>query len=80
MANIGQVHALTKGRGRNDAAEASVTKRLLDTATIGARKPRVIERDAGRAIGYPLAQRLGKRHGLVARVDVDDGLLPRSHD
>ena len=80
MADIGQVHALTKGRGRNDAAEASITKRFLDTATIGARKPRIIERDASRAIGYPLAQRLSKRHGLVARVDVDDGLLPRRHD
>ena len=80
MADIGQVDALAKGRGRNDAAEASVSECLLHTAAIGTRKPGVIERDAGRAIGHALAQRLGKRHGLVARVDVDDGLLPRCHD
>ena len=80
MADIGQVDALTKGRGRNDAAEASVTKRLLYAMAVGARKARVIERDAGRAIGHTLAQRLGERHGLVARIDVDDGLFPRRHN
>ena len=80
MTDIGQVDALTEGRGRNDATEASVAKRFLDTAAIGARKPGVIERNMGRAVGHAFAQRLGKRHGLVARVDVDDGLLPRRHD
>ena len=34
----------------------------------------------GCAIGHTLAQRLGERHGLVARIDVNDGLLPRRHD
>ena len=39
MADIGQVHALTKGRGRNDATEASVTKRFLHAATIERASP-----------------------------------------
>ena len=80
MADIGQVDTLAKGGGRNDAAEASVSECLLHATAIGTRKPRVIERDMGCAIGHTLAQRLGERHGLVARIDVNDGLLPRRHD
>ena len=80
MADIGQVHALTKGRGRNDATEVSVTKRFLYAAAIGTREPGVIERDMGRTVWHAFAQRLGERHGLVARIDVNDGLLPRRHD
>ena len=80
MADIGQVDTLAKGGGRNDAAEASVSECFLHATAIGTRKPRVIERDMGCAIGHTLAQRLGERHGLVARIDVNDGLLPRRHD
>ena len=34
----------------------------------------------GRTVGHAIAQRLGKCHGLVARVHVDNGLLSRRHD
>ena len=80
MSDIGQVDALTEGRGRDDAAEAAISKRLLDAAAIGTREPGVIERDMGRTVWHALAQRLGKCHGLVARIDVDNGLLPRRHN
>lgn len=55
MANIGKVDALAKGRGRDDAAEASVTKRLLYAMAVGARKARVVKGDMRRVVGNAFA-------------------------
>ena len=55
MADIGQVDTLAKGGGRNDAAEAAVSKRFFYAMAVGARKASVIERDTGRTVGNAFA-------------------------
>jgi len=56
VADVRNVHTFTEGTGRNHNGQIAITESPFDGMTSGSTETPVVERDAHREIGDPLAK------------------------
>ena len=80
MADVGNVDALSKRGGGHEHFERICSEQLLDALALGAGEACVVEADQRSHLRHALAQRPRHRHGSLAGVHVNDGLLTAGHE
>ena len=77
--DVGNVDPFPEGRGGHEHLQVVATEQLLDALALVAGEPRVVEADHAGELRHPPAQHARERHGMLAGVHIDDGLLARGH-